>query len=359
MAIEGEKLGTYYFDVRADASGIPTDLEAIGKEIEKELDEISSQSELAGARMTGAFNKSGNAIEENTQKIVAFQSKMTAAIGVVTGITGAVGLAAAGFIKFGQSMLEAAKEAGRVRDRVEELSDAIRRFDPDDAINKMGRFADEYDRLLELILSSDLPMEEVTKLWKDLDESLASAKQNAREIRFDDAQRSALQAADALKDIKEQIDLNLSATPELDAAWRDYRSTIKDVNEQVKILSESEKELFGSGRVSEASELLGLRRKLYKEALQAANDELDIRLQKAAEEEQLRAREQAERIRAERDAALQLEAEKDRRSQERVQREIDTLREGLESLTGSEFITTLEAIPKALREVSNGVRRIK
>ena len=335
------------------------DFRKVTQEIKQELDEVGTTGDISGRRLTGAINKAGDAFTENTRKITAFQTKLTAALGVVTGITGAVALAAGGFIKFGQAMLAAAKEAGRVRDAVKDLRDTIDEFDPTSAVSGINDLTKQYGALLEQIQSANLPLEETMALWDRLDKNLKSAKATAREIRFDEAEKSARSAASALENISDQINASISATPELDSAWRDYSKTMEEINRQVDRLREGERELFGSGRLSEANELLGLRRQLYKEAVDAANEQLELRLQGIAEEEQLRAKEQDDRLRKEREAMEAVEAEKDRRSQERVQRETDAIRRALESITSGDFVTTLEAIPRALKEVSNGVRRLK
>ena len=359
MPNEINKVGEAYIEVRADSSKVKPDLERIGREIEKELDEIESRSDISGKRLSGAFGQVGTSLEENTRKITLFQSKLTAAIGVVTGLTGAVGIAAGVFVQFGRSMLEAAKEAGRVRDAIEDLRDQIDLIDPSSAVSGLSNLQNAYEAAREAILDQNLGLEETAKLLDRLDESVQKAKESAREIRFDSAIETGREAAQALAAIRDGARENLSLTPELDEAYRKYRDTIKEVNEQVQILNKSTATLFGSGREAEANELIAQRVRLLKEAQQAASDELDLRLTKIAEEEQLRAKAQDDRIRAEREAMQAIEAEKDRRSQERVQREIEALRQGLESITAGEFTTVLESIPRILQEVSSRLGRLK
>lgn len=336
-----------------------TDFRKVTQEIKAELESVGVTGDISGRRLTGAINQAGDAFRENTEKIAAFQSRLTASLGVITGITGAVGLAAAGFVKFGRSMLEAAKEAGRVRDAIADLRDQIDRIDPSSAVSGMSDLHEVYEATRKAILDQNLGLEETMRLHDRLDESMQKARDSAREIRYDSAIETGKEAVQTLAAIRDGARENLSLTPELDAAYQKYRDTIKEVNEQVQILNKSTATLFGSGREAEANELIAQRVRLLKEAQQAASDELDLRLTKIAEEEQLRAKAQDDRIRAEREAMQAIEAEKDRRSQERVQREIEQLRQGLESITSGEFTTVLQSIPKILQEVSSRLGRLK
>jgi len=358
MPDPSNKVSEAYIELTVNGDKVKPDLDRISREIHKELEGVEAKASETTQKVAGSFGKSASAIEENTKKIAAFQAKLTAAIGVVTGITGAVAIASGAFIGFGKRMLEAAKEAGRVRDEIERLNAVIQQLDPSSAVSSIDGLTRQYMQLVEALKSSEVPIEDIQKLWDSLDKSFENAKNQAREISFDDAEKSAVRAANAIKSIRDESASALSPTPEIDAAWKEYSKTLDDIDSQIRQMREAERALFGSGRTNQASEIAGMRRNLEKQARDAANKELDLRLTQVAEEEQIRAKAHHDRIESEKKAAMDIEAEKDRRSQDRVMKEIETLRDGLNSITG-DFTTVFNELASGLRDVADATSRLK
>lgn len=359
MIDQSNQVGEAFIKLTVDGSEIKDDISLISREIKQELEGVSRQGDVSGERLTGAFKKSGDAIEQNTRKIVEFQAKLSAAIGVVTGITGAAALAASGFVKFGRSMLEAAKEAGRARDAIEGLRETIEKFDPTSAAANTSQLRVQYESLIDQIRAANLPLEETFRLWDQLDESFVKAKESARGIKFDEAQRSAAAAADAIKRIRDESRSAVSATQETDAAWREYSETIKEVNKQVQALRQAEEDLAGSGRAQEQNAILAQRITLQKQATEAANEELDLRLTMIAEEEQMRAKAIADQERMKDEAQRARDAESAARQVEAAQRAAQSFADALNGVFGADFTTRLDTIAGAIERNTNGLGRLK
>lgn len=320
--------------VEADTSGVKQAVEDVKADVGDMADEVESSSN----RASGAFESMGTKIDNSTAGVRKFTGAVSGAVGAVTGLIG-VFTTLAGLL--GTLIVLFKRKAERVEElkaSYESVQQQINDYSVDPLLDEYEKFERSANRQIDLLL-------EEGKLRELAAESLRKQAAEAAELRREADKKA---KSDELRKQREREELELvrkrgDIIRQINEATEQQEIELLPTEERIRAEAQRKKDAIRDAFSTIAPDA---------ETISNALDAIDKATQK-----QLNAEIERQRIADEAQARRDNEA--DRRSQERVQREIDTLREGLESLTGSEFITTLEAIPKALREVSNGVRRIK
>lgn len=368
--------------VEADLS----DFKDAVRETVAETEKLGDAADGAGSRVDASFSKVGEKIEESTKGVRKFVGALSSVAGVATGLIGVVGLltsAMVGFVAIIKKLNSPDSDEGALKaaESLQTLADKVRNLD------EAAAGAPAFAKMLE-----DLP--EITARAQKLREQIQDIEKRSGS-RDPNLVVGYKEQVEALKELEAQIEqtrqLGLRLGREITesqnaeiasaeqygdamvAAYRsveEARTNIRDLVERAEIAFLPEEEQIERRAAFAAAE--------FKKAAEAASlpddDASVVRMleliekQKQAELEAMRNREAAEekRIEAERErqriadeAQAAREAEADRRSQERAQREVETIREGLESITAGEFTTVLSSIPRVLQEVSTRLGRLK
>lgn len=355
--------------IEGDISGLKESVQ----DAKKTVSEVGDAADNAGSRVDGAFTKAGEKIEESTKGVRKFVGALSSVAGVATGLIGVVGLLAGAFAGL-TAILKKLNDGGeesisKTRTNLQGLFDDV---------SGANVSADMFPVFLQLQQDIEEVGEKVIKLRQQVAATIEGGQDPDAELIFgiknvgpklEEAeqklaklleQRSALtsRAREVGEAVGEQMGDAMVSSFRSAAEGRD--SVLSNLQSQAESMRVSLIGDDGQRIKAEADLAIEQINRIRKEAgISSDNSVLTeyVALIRRGEEEKLKALE--ERIAKERQADAEREAEKDRRSLERVQREMDAIRRGLDSITSGDFVATLEAIPRALREVSTGVRRLK
>lgn len=320
--------------IGADISGVKNAI----PEVKKELQDAGDAAETTGTRMSGAFGDVGQKIEDSTAGLRKFTGALSSTVGAVTAVTGAItGLA--GILLLLKNRHDAAEEAARKqRSAYNDLIESINEYSST-AVTSTKEAEEGFRRVAEAIDAQNGVVERArldalfatarqVEAEKVLEGQIADTKEAYR-LRTEAVVEDARRQAEAIEQISELLETQrISLLP-------DDQKLQADAERQKRIIQDA-----FSGIV--------LPPNLLEDAL--ANIDRITQKQLEAERERQRIADEAQAAR---------EAEADRRSQERAQREVETIRQGLESITAGEFTTVLESIPRVLQDVSSKLGRLK
>ena len=368
--------------VEADLSGMK---DAV-RETVAETEKLGDAADGAGSRFDTSFSKVGEKIEESTKGVRKFVGALSSVAGVATGLIGVVGLltsAMVGFVAIIKKLNSPDSDEGALKaaESLQTLADKVRNLD--EAAAGAPAFAKMLEDLPEITARAQKLREQIQDIEKRSGSRdpnlLVGYKEQVETLKELEAQiKQTRQLGLRLgREITESQNAEIASAEQygdaMVAAYRsveEARASLRDSIERAEIAFLPEEEQIERRAAFAAAE--------FKKAAEAASlpddDASVVRMleliekQKQAELEAMRNREAAEekRIEAERErqriadeAQAAREAEADRRSQERAQREVETIREGLESITAGEFTTVLASIPRVLQEVSTRLGRLK
>lgn len=353
--------------IEGDISG----LKGAVQDAKKAVKDVGDEADKAGSRVDASFSKAGEKIEESTKGVRKFVGALSSVAGVATGLIGVVGLLAGAFAGLSAILkrINGGDEEGigKTRANLQGLFDDVSganvsakmfpvflqlQEDIEETGKKVVSLRQQVDAAGGLDTETDLVfgIKNLGPKLRDAERKLASLL----------AQREALtrRARDAGEAAGEQMgDAMVSAFRQSVDQRTSFLDTIKSQAESIRV------SLIGDDRerIKAETDLLIEQIERISKASGIASDNEDltayIELIRKGEDEKLKALD--DRIAKEKKADEEREAEKDRRSQERVQREIEALRQGLESITAGEFTTVLQSIPKILQEVSSRLGRLK
>lgn len=355
--------------IEGDLSG----LKGAVRESIDETEKLGDAAEGAGSRVDASFSKAGEKIEESTKGVRKFVGALSSVAGVATGLIGVVGLLAGAFAGLSAILKRINggddEGIGKTRTNLQGLFDDV---------SGANVSAEMFPVFLQLQEDIEETGKKVVKLRQQVSAALEGGQDTETELVFGIknlgpklrdaerqlgsllAQREAFtrRAREAGEDAGEQMgDAMVAAFRQSVEQRSNFLDTIKSQAESLRV------SLIGDDRerIKAETDLLLEQIERIRQASGVASDNADlasyIELIRKGEDEKLKALD--DRIAKERQADAEREAEKDRRSQERVQREIEALRQGLESITAGEFTTVLQSIPKILQEVSSRLGRLK
>jgi hypothetical protein len=353
--------------VEADLSGMK---DAV-RETVAETEKLGDAADGAGSRVDASFSKAGEKIEESTKGVRKFVGALSSVAGVATGLIGVVGLVAGAFAGLleifkrlnggdGEGIAQTRASLQGLFDDVSGANVSAEMFPVflqlQDDIEETGKKVVKLRQQIDAAVGLDTETDLVFGI-KNLGPRLRDAEQKLQSLL---AQREALtrRAREAGEAAGEQMgDAMVDSFRQTVDQRANFLDTIRSQAESLRI------SLIGDDRerIKAETNLLLEQIDRIRQASGVASDNEDltayIELIRKGEAEKLNALD--ERIAKEKNADAEREAEKDRRSQERAQREVETIREGLESITAGEFTTVLASIPRVLQEVSSKLGRLK
>lgn len=384
------KIDEAYIDIKGDIS----DLKDSVQEGKKEVQDLGDEADKAGGRVDQSFSKAGEKIEKSTEGVRKFVGALSSVAGVATGLIGVVGLLAGAFA----GLVEIIKrlnggDESSIKTAKENLEDF---FDVASGKNQAAESTPVFEKL-------EADIESVTKQLNELQFNT----QNTDPGYFDNLAEGAKTVGQAL------ANASTSGAAFLDEfAEPAKRAQIKGLREELaKLLAQRQKHVRANKEEEEAEsgygdEAVERYRKLQeaqgkfldqlkqqnqldsinllpedklREQIRETADFMEEQFMRAAEavgldiddeavrkrigiirtEEQIRLAALDERIEKERKADQERETEKDRRSQERIAREIEQLSRGLDGIFNAEFTTRLDSLVQVLREGNNAIGRLK
>jgi hypothetical protein len=318
--------------VKADLS----DLKRVGPEIRETFQDAGNVADNTGERIGGAFERAGKKIEDSTAGIRKFSGALSSTVGAITAVTGAVtGLA--GVLLLLKNRHDAAQQASQQQTRAyHDLTRAIQDYEAE-AVKSTEQVEESTFRVLRAIDAQNNTIER-SRL-----DALAATVQQIEQEKLLEAQivRTQQAAEKASKVELEARRTQAAAIRELVELLDQQRISLLPDDQKLKADAERQKRI-----IEETFSEIGvnLPEGLVDQALR--NVDLITEKQLAAERERQRIADEAQAKR---------EAEADRRNAERIRQ----IQEAMSSITSGDFVATLEAIPRALKEVSTGVRRLK
>ena len=364
------EIGKAKITVEADISGLSDSV----KEAKEQVEGIGDAADGAGGRLDSSFNKMGETLERSTAGVRKFVGALGSIAGVATGLVGVFGLVSGAVLGL-KAVLDklTGGDSGddkaplpKAVDLLESLADKARGADK--ALAESPGYVALTSQIAEL-------EEKLQSLRASLDGISAAGsagigagagvfeQQRATLERIEETEsalaRKREQQAELLKTISRTEDERADAAAKQgDAAEKQAAAlnVIKELGEGVAIsLLPDDEQIEENARrqieqVRKVAEDAGvdLEQFYVRAAITAIQEKRDRELNLLDELHQKEMRNIEEQRQA-KVAAAQAQADA----------YAERLRDNLESLTSAEFITTLESIPKALREVSSGVRRLK
>lgn len=320
--------------VEADVSGVKNAVSDAKSEIGSMADDVESSSK----RASGALESMGTKIDNSTAGMRKLTGAISGAVGAVTSLISVFGILASVLTTLIALFKRKAERIKELSDNYENLRTQIEDFSLGSAIDEYERFEKQINRNIDSLLEED----KITKLAAEGLKRLAAEAANVRRERDQDIES-------ANKRMQRHHE-ELAAVRALGDAIRELDSLIE--SQEISLLPPDDQLLADAERqkrlLQDAFSRFALPEGLLEEAL--ANVDRITQKQLEAERERQRIADEAQR---------QREAEADRRSQERAQREVETIRQGLQSITAGEFTTVLQSIPRILQEVSTRLGRLK
>lgn len=315
-------------------------LKSVGTQVKTELKGAGEAADQAGDQMSSAFERAGKRIEDSTAGIRKFAGALSSTVGVLTAVTGAItGLA-------GVLLLLKTRQ----EDAQQKALDAAR------AYNSLSLAVEEYRNTV--VKSGD----DVGKSTRDILSSIDSQQKAIGKARADALAATVIQIEQE-KLLQAQIAETQAAyerASEADLAAKQRQTNaiqaIVDLLEQqqISLLQDDDKLIAQANRqkriIEETFSTLGVN--LPAGFLDQALRNVDTITQRQIDAER-------ERQRIADEAQAKREAEADRRSQERAQREIETLQRGLDEIANSDFLGTFNGLVQALRDIDSSVGRLK
>ena len=344
--------------------------EKIDKVTAKSAEETAS----AGAKINSVFGRLGDTLEGGTSGVRKFVGALSSVAGVATGLIGVIGLVA-GALTGMKAILD--KLAGgdegnrnaslpRAADLLGELADKARGVDQ--ALSQSPGFVAIANEIQDLESSLEKLRNSLDGLNAAGSAGIGAGAGTFRERQATLKRISGIEAELAAKR-QQQADLLLEITrrenERAEAAERESQALQKQAATLDAILQIAE---------GVAIDLLPEDEQVEQNARRQIKQIIKIAEAAGVDLEHFYVRAAITAIEEKRDRELELlddlhkkemqniaaqEAEKDRRSQERAQREVETIRQGLESITAGEFTTVLASIPRVLQEVSTRLGRLK
>ncbi|MBO6739036.1 MAG: hypothetical protein JJ916_04165 [Phycisphaerales bacterium] len=356
--------------IEGDISGLKESVQ----DAKKTVNEVGDAADNAGGRVDGAFTKAGEKIEESTKGVRKFVGALSSVAGVATGVIGVIGLVSGALVgmKAVLDKLTGGDEGDRkaalprAADLLEDLADKAR--GADQAMSQSPGFVALANEIEDLEGSLE-------KLKRSLDglNSAGSAGIGAGSGSLRERQLTLQKIRDVESDLaakrQQQADL--------------LREIARGEGERAAAAEREAESLQKTSATLEAIKQIGegLAIDLLPENQQVrANASRQIeQIRKLAEDagidlEDFYVRAAIAAIKEKRDRELDLLDEMHQKELQNIEKQkqariaaaiaeadayTERVRQGLESITSGDFVTTLEAIPRALKEVSNGVRRLK
>lgn len=312
-------------------------VEAIKETVDR-TEDLGDAAEGVSNRVGGAFESMGTKIDKSTAGVRKFTGAISGAVGAVTAMIGVFGVlssAISGLLILYRKKSERLEE---LRSSYEDIKTQIDDFDLSGTLDEFEKFEHQINKNVDSLVEQNKITEAAAE---SLRKQAAIVAENRRELAR--AEQSEVKRLERNARELELIRKRGAAIQELNRMIADQNVELLPSEDQIVARAELAKK-----RLEEAFSSFVLPEGLLDQAFENV-DEL-ARRQIEAEQERQRVADEAQRRR---------DDEADRRSQERAQREVEIIRAGLESLTNSDFITTLESIPKALGEMTNTVRRLK
>lgn len=320
--------------VDVDASGVQQAVD----DAKQSVEEMGDAAESTGSRVDGAFGRVGTKIEESTAGARKFTGAISGAIGAVTGLVSAFTILST---LIGALIALFSRKAERVevlKESYESLRQEISDYSVDPLLDEYEKFERAANRQIDILL-------EEGKLLDIGAESLRKQAEEAANLRRELDKKS---TSDETRTRRQAEELELI---------RKRGEIIRQINEstelqEIELLPTEERIRAEAERKKDAIRDAFSAFIPDEEAISKAFDAIDRATQKQIDAE-------IERQRIADEAQSRREAEADRRSRERAQREVDILREGLNGIFSADFTTRLDSIAQALKEGNNAVRRLK
>lgn len=327
-------------DIMTARIPIEADISDVQKKVPEAKQKIKSlgdESAATGKKIGDSFEDAGERIEKSTAGIRKFTGALSSTVGAITAVTGAAtGLA--GVLLILKNRHEQAEQAAALQSSAyNELTRTLNDY-RNQEVSNIEEAEEAFTRVAKAIDAQN----GVIKRSR-LDSLFATARQIEEEKRLE-AQVNQTKDAYAKRGdaIREDARIQREAIESITSLVENQEISLLPDTEQLKAKAEQQKRVL-----QETFKNIILPEGLLDSAL----DNIDKITAK-----QLEAEQQRQRIAD--DAQRRRDDEADRRSQERAQREIQIITDGLNSLTNSDLITTLEAIPQALRGINNNIGRL-
>lgn len=330
-----EEIGKAKITVEADLSG----LKPAFSDAKKQVGEVGDAAEDTGQRVGSAFESAGKKIEDSTAGFRKFTGALSSTVGAITAVVGAAtGLAGILLILKNRSE-ENAKEADRQTKAYNTLSRAVDEY-RDSVVTSADDAVDAFDKIAGAIDAQNGQLKR-----SSLDALFARAKEVEEEKRLQGA------LLDTQKIYEERAKVEAEARQKQIEGIKQLQALIAE--QSISILPDDQKLLAQAQRqkqiIEDAFGNLGV--VIPEELLQTALENVDKITQKQIDAER-------ERQRIADEGQAKRDAEADRRSQDRVMKEIETLRDGLNSITG-DFTTVFNELASGLRDVADATSRLK
>jgi len=320
--------------VEADVSGVKAAISDAKSEVGSMADDI----EESAARGAGAFDSMGSKIDSSTAGVRKFSGAISGAVGAVTSLLGVLGVLISVLTTLIALLKRKSERLKELRKNYKSIQDQIDDFSVGNALDEFEKFEHQINRQIDDLVKEG-------KIRKEAAETLRAQAQAAADLRREQekqeesAKRGALRQQQQLADAK----LYTAAIKELQGIIEQQEISLLPSDDQLQADAERQKKIL-----QDAFSGFLLPDGLIEQAL--ANVDRITQKQLEAERERQRIADEAQR---------QREAEADRRSQERAQREVETIRQGLRSITAGEFTTVLQSMPRILQEVATKLGRLK
>jgi hypothetical protein len=353
-----EEIAKAKITIEGDASGAKKATE----DVIGDLEGVGDASDNASQRVSGGFAKAGEAIESSTSGVRKFVGALSSVAGVATGLVGIFGLVSGAVLGF-KAVLDKLGGDGKkdaplpkTTDLMQKLADSARGVDR--AMAESGGFVNLQNRLKDarkeledaqrvLTFEGRVAGEDTVQRVADAQAEVNQLIQQSNDLlkTYGESQeRAAQQAIDAAKMQEAEITKQADAIRQLQELIAEQTISLLPDDQQILAQATRQRQI-----IEDAFRNLGVA--IPDDLLQTALENVDRITQKQLDAER-------ERQRIADEAQAQREAEADRRSQDRVQREIETLREGLNSITG-DFTTVFNELASGLRDVADSTARLK
>lgn len=316
-----------------------SDLKPTVQEAKREIEGVGDSADKTGQQVGTAFETAGKKIEDSTSGIRKFSGALSSTVGAITAVTGAVtGLVGILLILKNRSE-ENEAQTRRQNKAFNDLSRAVDEY-RETAVTSAEDAEKAFSRVVGAIDAQNGQLER-----SRLDALFARAKEVEEEKRLQGA------LLDTQKIYEERSKVIADANSRQIDAVRQLQDLIAD--QTLSLLPDDQQILAQASRqrqiIEDAFSNLGVA--IPDDLLQTALENIDKITQKQLDAER-------ERQRIADEGQAKREAEADRRSQDRVQKEIEALRDGLNSITG-DFTTVFNELATGLRDVADATSRLK